>query len=97
MYSAPSVLMIILIIRIIWNIKNRMCPYRCANPTYVQIPKLAMRAINELKITCRNCKQNITLENIDNHVKSCMKPKCATPGCPILEVEMKHPIKVCFP
>ena len=72
-----------------------MCPYRCTKPTYVKIPKLAMRAINELKIYCRNCKKVFTLDSIDSHGKSCMKPKCANIGCSVLETEMKHPIRVC--
>lgn len=58
------------------------------------MPKLVMRAIKELKIKCQSCKKVFTLDEIDNHTKSCMKPKCAGPDCSVLEEEMKRVYKV---
>jgi hypothetical protein len=77
--------------------KHRPCPYSCPNPTYSNIPRLVVRAINELKIKCSNCSSIFTLEQIDSHQVKCLRAKCACPGCSVLESDIMtvHKVFMC--
>ena len=67
-----------------------MCPFRCNYPSYIKAPLLVNRTIMELRIVCKGCNGEFTIEKIDKHEAVCQKLTCACYDCDVIEGDIKN-------